>query len=149
MKNLIMALIAILAVALFSGQSFADEILMESNTYTTDQLIGLNVNNQEGKHVGKIRDVNLNSETGEINYVILGKSMLGIGEDRFAVPLEVIDIQNNQGSVSATLIVSEIRMLTAPRIAVGESNEEFRVRLQNYYCVAPDLGEDVDGSKRC
>jgi sporulation protein YlmC with PRC-barrel domain len=149
MKNLIMALIAILAITLFSGQSLADESMLKSSSYTADQLIGLNVNNQEGKHVGKIRDVNLNAESGEINYIILGTSMLGIGEDNFAVPLEALEIQNDEGSTSVTLIVSELKLMTAPSIAAGESNEEFRVRLQNYYCVAPDFGEDFAGSKRC
>ena len=121
----------------------------ESGAYTADQLIGLNVNDLEAKHVGKIRDVNLNSETGEINYVILGKSLLGIGEDTFAVPLEVLKIQNDDGSASATLIVSETRLLTAPSIAAGESDEKFKVRLQNYYCAAPEFGEDIVGSEKC
>jgi sporulation protein YlmC with PRC-barrel domain len=149
MKKLIMLLMAVLAVALFTGPSLAGETMMESSAYTTEQLIGLNVDNLEGKHVGKIRDVNLNSETGEINFVILGKSLLGIGEEKFAVPLEALKIQNDEGSVNVTLIVSEIRLLTAPSIAAGESDEEFRVRLQNYYCVAPEFGEGIDGLKKC
>ena len=149
MKNLIMSLIAILAITFFSGQSLADQTLLESNVYTTDQLIGLNVNNQEGKHVGKIRDVNLNSETGEINYVILGTIMLGIGEDIFAVPLEALKIQNDEKNTSVTLIVSELILMTSPSIAAGESNEEFRVRLQNYYCVAPEFEKGIDAPKRC
>ncbi len=121
----------------------------ENGAYTAEQLFGLNVINLEGKHIGKIRDVNLNSETGEINYVILGKSLLGIGEDTFAVPLEALKIQNDEKSVSSTLIVSEIRLLKAPSIAVGESDEEFRVRLQNYYCEAPEFGEGIVGYEKC
>jgi hypothetical protein len=38
MRNLIMSLIAILAITFFSGQSLADQTLLESNVYTTDQL---------------------------------------------------------------------------------------------------------------
>jgi sporulation protein YlmC with PRC-barrel domain len=148
-KKLIMLLMSMLVVALFAGTSLAGETMKKANAYTADQLIGLNVNDLEGKHVGKIRDVNLNSETGEINFVILGKSLLGIGEDKFAVPLDALKIQNDEGSVNATLIVSEIRLLTAPDIEAGESDEEFRTRLQNYYCEAPDFGDDIDGSKRC
>ena len=144
-----MLLVSILVVALFSGQSLAHETKTERSVYNADQLIGLNVDDMEGKHVGIIRDVNLNSETGEINYVILGKSLLGIGEDKFAVPLEALEIQDDEVSVVVTLIVSELKLMAAPSIAAGESNEEFRVRLQNYYCGAPDFGEDVDGSKKC
>jgi sporulation protein YlmC with PRC-barrel domain len=149
MKKITMLLMAILAVALFTGPSLAGETNLESNAYTADQLIGLNVNSLEGKHVGKIRDFNLNARTGKINYVILGKSLLGIGEDKFAVPLEVLKIQNDKGSVSATLIVSETRLLTAPSIAVGESDEEFRGNLLDYYCEAPEFEKGIDGPKRC
>jgi sporulation protein YlmC with PRC-barrel domain len=149
MKKLIMLLVSILAVALFTGTSFAGEAKTEDSAFTVKQLIDLNVNDLEGKHVGKIRDVNLNTETSEINYVILGKSLLGIGEDKFAVPLEALKIQNSEGSVTATLIVSEIRLISAPTIGVGESDGAFGDRLQNYYCEAPDLGDNIDGSKRC
>ena len=149
MKKLIILMISILAVALFSGQSLADETKLESSAYTADQLIGLNVDNLEGKHVGKIRNVNLNSETGEVNYVILGKSLLGIGEDTFAVPLEALKIQNTEKSLSATLTVSEIELLAAPSIAAGESDEAFRIRLQNYYCVTPESVEGIAGVKKC
>ena len=127
----------------------ASETKTENGAYTAEQLFGLDVNNLEGKHVGIIRDVKLNSETGEINFVILGKSLFGIGEDKFAVPLEALKIQDDEISLSATLIVSEARLLTAPSIAAGESDEEFRVRLQNYYCQAPEFGEGIVGSEKC
>jgi sporulation protein YlmC with PRC-barrel domain len=122
MKKLMVLVMLIMAVAFFTGNSFAGETTMgkqmpaltESSTYTADQLIGLHVNNLEGRYVGKIRDVNLNSETGQINYVTLGKSLFGIGEDTFLkVPLDALKIQNDDGSVSATLIVSEITLLAA------------------------------------
>jgi len=149
MKKLIMLLVSILTVALFTGISFAGEAETEDSAFTVNQLIGLSVNDLEGKHVGKIRDVNLNTETSEINYVILGKSLLGIGEDKFAVPLEALKIQNAEGNVTATLIISEIRLISAPIIGVGESDGAFGDRLQNYYCEVPNLGDDINVSKRC
>jgi len=144
-----MLLVSILAVALFTGTSFAGEAKTEESAFTVKQLIGLNVNDLEGKHVGKIRDVNLNTETSEINYIILGKSLLGIGEDKFDVPLEALKIQNAEGSVTATLIVSEIRIISAPTIGVGETDEAFGDRLQNYYCEAPEFDESFISQARC
>lgn len=127
-----------------------DETEAESNAYTAEQLIGRNVDHLNGEHIGKIRDVNLNAETGEINYVILGKSLLGIGGDTTsAVPLEALKIQKDEGNVTVTLIVSKIRLLSAPSIAAGESDEEFRGRLQNYYCEAPEFGGGIVGSEKC
>lgn len=150
MKNLSMLLMAILAITLFSGQSFANETMMKSSDYNAKQLIGLNVNNLDGAHVGKIRDVNLNGETGEINYVILGKSLLGIGEDStYAIPLKALTIENEEGSITATLVVSKIRLLGAPSIITGESDEDFKDRLQKYYCAAPELGNGMYGPKEC
>jgi sporulation protein YlmC with PRC-barrel domain len=149
MKKLIMLLVSILVVALFTGTSFAGEAKTVDSAFTVKQLIGLNVNDLEGNHVGKIRDVNLNTETSEINYLILGKSLLGIGEDKFAVPLEALKIQNAEGSVTATLIVSEIRLISAPTIGVGESDGAFGNRLQNYYCEAPEFDESFISQARC
>ena len=37
----------------------------------------------------------------------------------------------------------------APGIEAGESDEEFRVRLQNYYCEAPDFDENFITPARC
>jgi sporulation protein YlmC with PRC-barrel domain len=150
MKKTIILLIAILAATLFSGQSLADVTKTESSVYTSEQLIGRNVDNLDGEHVGKIRDVNFNADTGEINYVILGKSLLGIGEDtKSAVPLEALKIQNDEESVTVTLIVSEFKLLGAPSMTTNESGEDFRNRLQEYYCASPEFGEGTDGLKQC
>ena len=132
-----------------ASSTTAIETKTEKSVYIAEQLIGLNVNNLEGKHVGIIRDVNLNSGTGKINFVILGKSLLGIGEEKFAVPLEVLKIKNDKGNVSATLIVAEDKLLTAPNIAGGETDEEFRGNLLNHYCEAPESGEGMVGAKIC
>ena len=149
MKNLIILMISILAIALFSGQSLADETKLESSAYTADQLIGLNVDNLEGKHVGIIRDVNLNSATGEINYVILGKSLLGIGEDKFAVPLEALKISNDEGATDVTLVVSEVKVISAPNFETAMSDEEFKDLLLNHYCAVPDIDDDFNVLARC
>ena len=150
MKKLIVILVSIVAVALFTGQSFADGNLIKNSTYTSEQLIGRNVDNLDGEHVGKIRDVNFNADTGEINYVILGKSLLGIGEDtKSAVPLEALEIQNDDESVTVTLVVSEFKLLGAPSITTNESDADFRNRLQEYYCASPEFGEGTDGLKQC
>ncbi|MCK5703706.1 MAG: PRC-barrel domain-containing protein [Cyclobacteriaceae bacterium] len=132
-----------------ASSTTAIETKTEKSVYIAEQLIGLNVNNLEGKHVGIIRDVNLNSGTGKINFVILGKSLLGIGEDKFAVPLEALKIQNAEESVNATLIVSEFMVITAPSIDAGESDEEFRGNLLNHYCGAPEFDEGMSVPKIC
>ena len=150
MKKLFVLLVSIMTVALFAGQSFAGETMMKSSAYTADQLIGLNVKDLNGDHAGKIRDINMNEGTGEINYVILGKSLLGIGEDTTsAVPLEALKIQNDEENVTVTLIVSEFRLLGAPSMTTNESDAGFRNRLQEYYCASPEFGQGTVGLKQC
>ncbi|MEN8232822.1 MAG: PRC-barrel domain-containing protein [Thermodesulfobacteriota bacterium] len=127
----------------------ADKTKTESSAYLAEQLIGLNVDNLEGKHVGIIRDVNLNSATGEINYVILGKSLLGIGEDKFAVPLEALKISNDKGATDVKLVVSEIKVISAPNFETAESDEEFKDLLLNHYCAVPDIDDDFNVLARC
>jgi len=149
MKKLIIILIVILAAPLFSGQSLAGETMMGKETsgmmgssgHTAEQLIGLTVNNSKGEHVGQIRNVNQNPKTGEIYYVILGSSLLGIGETKHAVPLEALKIQTDEKR--ATLIVPQGKLENAPNIAAGESAEEFKVLLQKHYGVAPASGEGM------
>lgn len=127
----------------------ADKTKTEISTYPAEQLIGLNVDNLEGKHVGIIRDVNLNSSTGEINYVILGKSLLGIGEDKFAVPLEALEISNDEGATDVTLVVSEVKVISAPNFETAMSDEEFKDLLLNHYCAAPEFDKDINAPARC
>jgi sporulation protein YlmC with PRC-barrel domain len=149
MKKLIVLLMSFLLVSFFTGQSFADETKIESSALTGEQLVGLNVDDLEGQHAGIIRDVKFNAETGKINYVIIGKSLLGIGEDRFALPLEALSIHDEEGSLAATLIVPEVRLIGAPTIAVDESEESFGDRLQKYYCSAPELEGSMSGLRQC
>lgn len=149
MKKLIVLLMSFLLVSFFTGQSFADETKIESSALTGEQLVGLNVDDLEGQHAGIIRDVKFNAETGKINYVIIGKSLLGIGEDRFALPLEALSIHDEEGSLAATLIVPEVRLIGAPTIAVDESEEAFGDRLQKYYCSAPELEGSMSGLRQC
>lgn len=149
MKKLIVLLVSILVVSVLTGQSYAGEIMMTGSSLTAEQLIGLNVNDQEGKHAGTIRDVNFNKETGKINYVLLGKSLLGIGEEKFAVPLEVLNINDEEGNLTATLIVSEETLLAAPAVTADESDEVFQERLLRYYCSAPELDGSKAGLRQC
>jgi sporulation protein YlmC with PRC-barrel domain len=151
--------LAILAAALFVGTSLADETMMgkdtstmmgkdattmmERGTYAPKELIGLFVNDRDGKHVGVIRDVRVNAANGEVNYVVVGKSLLGIGETEYAVPLEGLKIE--RADRTAILTVPVNKLLTVPSIVAGESDEEYKVLLQEHYGIAPEFGEGNGG----
>jgi sporulation protein YlmC with PRC-barrel domain len=52
------------------------------------KLIGMNVQDREGKSLGEIKDVVIDANTGEIKYAVLSAGgTLGIGEKRYAMSL--------------------------------------------------------------
>ena len=149
MNKLNVLLTTMLTILLLAGPSFARETIQEgkapamaeSSMFTKDQLVGLAVVDRNGANVGEIKDVSLNARTGRINFVTLAEGgMLGIGEKRFAVPLEALDIRKDEKM--ATLIVSADKLKSAPSKAAGVSDEEFSGLIHQYYGVAPAWGDN-------
>jgi sporulation protein YlmC with PRC-barrel domain len=109
---------------------------MTAGAYSEEALRGLTVVNREGEELGEIREVRVDSETGEINFVILARGgVLGIGAERYAVPIEALKISRDKDK--ATLTVSENKLETAPRQETGMSDGEFKDVIQKHYGVAP------------
>ena len=143
MNKLSVFLSAILAVALVAGPSLATENVTTktsdpaaSTTYTENELLGMSVVNQNDEAIGKIKDVNVDTKSGKINFVIVEKGgILGLGGDEHALPLAALKIRSDEGK--ATLLVNEDKLAAAPEKAAGMSDEEFRGRIEEYYGVAP------------
>lgn len=142
MKRVTLFLTAVLSVLLLAGTAFAagsgteGSSEMTSGVYSEEELRGLTVVNLEGEEIGEIREVRVDSETGEVNFVILARGgVLGIGEKRHAVPIEALEIRRDEEK--ATLIVSENKLETAPRQETEMSDEEFKNVIQKHYGVAP------------
>jgi sporulation protein YlmC with PRC-barrel domain len=162
MNKLSALVTALLAVVLLAGPSSAGDTMkgekysgtmenrgnmMEGRDYTADQLRGLAVYDLKGEYIGNIEDVNLNAETGKINYVILAKgSLLGLGEDKHAVPLAALNIEVDKDR--ATLLVAEDKLETAPTKAAGMSDDKFLGLIQEHYGIAPAFEKDMGGSER-
>jgi sporulation protein YlmC with PRC-barrel domain len=65
---------------------------------TASTVIGDEVCNQQGEHLGKIKDIMLDINEGKIDYVVMEfGGFLGIGEKYFAVPFKalVIDTEHH------------------------------------------------------
>jgi len=78
-----------------------------------DTLIGKDVYNYDDEHIGDIKEIMLNSATGEIAYVVLSfGGILGLGEKLFAVPWKALTLDaNNQTFI---LNESKERLESAP-----------------------------------
>ncbi|QDS95703.1 PRC-barrel domain protein [Roseimaritima multifibrata] len=58
-------------------------------TVRVSQLIGMNIQNNQGESVGEINDIVLDEKSGKIRYVaVTYGGFLGLGDDLFAVPFE-------------------------------------------------------------
>lgn len=78
-----------------------------------DTLIGNDVYNYDDEHIGDIKEIMLNSATGEIAYVVLSfGGILGLGEKLFAVPWKALTLDTTNQS----FILNECkeRLVNAP-----------------------------------
>ena len=56
-------------------------------------IIGDHVKNGAGDDLGKIEDLMINTETGDVEYAVLSfGGFLGVGNKLFAVPIEVMQV---------------------------------------------------------
>tara|TARA_R110002111_G_scaffold153375_1_gene220243 strand:+ start:233886 stop:234863 length:978 start_codon:yes stop_codon:yes gene_type:complete len=60
------------------------------------QLSGMNIQNSQGKSVGEINDIVLDSSQGKVRYAaVTYGGFLGVGSKMFAVPFEAFKVQQN------------------------------------------------------
>lgn len=64
---------------------------MKSNVLPANDLSGFEVQNLQGKNIGKIQDLMIDVQTGRVLYAVLSfGGFMGIGDDYFAIPLEAL-----------------------------------------------------------
>jgi sporulation protein YlmC with PRC-barrel domain len=60
---------------------------------TATSIIGDGIENRQGEHMGKIKDIMVDLENGYISYVVIEYGgFLGMGEKLFAVPFNTIQL---------------------------------------------------------
>ena len=101
---------------------------------SAQQLEGMKVVSQSGEEIGKIKDANIDYQTGNLRFVTISKDEPSSMNKDFAVPYEALrlDQQNDR----AILTVNESKLNNVPQQA-GMSDEEFQRKLESHYGVAP------------
>ena len=90
------------------------QISAEQQTRSANKLIGEAVNGQEGKKIGQISDLMVDSRTGQINFVILSSNgILGMNKDQYIVPWKALRADPQTGVFS--LNISEEKLKDAPQ----------------------------------
>ncbi len=132
-----MAIMAALAVSVISFAS-SDEAASEGpvSFVSANQFIGMEVTNMHGDNIGKIRDLMLDRQTGQVGYAILGKGgILGVKEKGIAVPFNLFRAE--EGSAALQLTVDEGKLADAPVRAEGMTDQEFGQTVHEFYGQAP------------
>lgn len=81
-------------------QDAAMPIQLGEHDRRSSQLIGMGVRSPQNENVGEIRDLVINTETGDVEYVALAHGgFLGLGEDLYAYPLGSFQLAPDRNEV--------------------------------------------------
>lgn len=89
---------AILGLSLLSLLITAEAFLADRETLVkANGLMGSPVRSTEGRHIGRIKELFINPEGGEIAYaVVAGGVLLGLGGEAVAIPWDAFEVARDK-----------------------------------------------------
>ena len=73
------------------------------------QLIGMNIENGQGKRVGEVRDIVLDANSGRVRYMaVTYGGFLGVGNKMFAVPFEAFKCRQDPDDHEEYILVLDM-----------------------------------------
>lgn len=101
-----------------------------------DTLIGDHVHNLQNEHLGTVKEIMLDMQTGHIAYMVMASGgVLGIGEKLFAVPFEALSLDTSNHRM--TLNIDKERIEQAPGFDKSHwpdmANQTWATELHNFY----------------
>jgi sporulation protein YlmC with PRC-barrel domain len=105
------------------------------------EMIGMNVENTEGKALGDIRDLVIDPEDGSVQYAVLEfGGFAGVGDKYFAVPWEALQLDQEHKKIA--LDVSKKDLKDAPGFDKDHwpdlSQEQHQIAIYEFYEVPSD-----------
>lgn len=112
-----------------------------SDLVRVSELIGSNVQSQDGKKAGKIEEVMVDGAGRTIQFAVMGKGgLFGIGQQLLPVPWQSLKAQESQPGY--VLSIDDQKLGSAPKLQGGRYEEfdrtEFTSRLYEFYGVHPE-----------
>ena len=105
----------------------------------SDMVVGTNVYDREGKHIGKVERLILEKRGGRVSYAVLSfGGFLGIGHDHYPLPWAKLDY--DEGLSGFRVDIAREQVEGAPKYAEGEDfdwSEKSGRRVYDYYDVMP------------
>lgn len=101
-----------------------------------DTLIGDHVHNLKNEHLGTVKEIMLDMQTGRVSYVVMASGgVLTIGEKLFAVPWEALALDTANHRM--TLNIDKERIENAPGFDKDNwpdmANQAWASEVHNYY----------------
>lgn len=109
-------------------------------TLSSSSITGTSVKNPEGKDLGNIKDLMIDTESGNIAYAVLSfGGFLGMGDKLFAIPFEAIQFDTKHEN--AIVDVTKEKLENAPGFDKDNwpksSNRDFISDLHSHYGYTP------------
>ncbi len=107
-----------------------------AQTHRAKTVIGMNVKNPQGEALGKIHDLVLNFDDGDIAYVVISSGgLLGVGDTLRAVPWKTLSL-NTQGD-GFVLNIDQTAWKKAPSFKDNDwpevADRDWNRQLESYY----------------
>jgi sporulation protein YlmC with PRC-barrel domain len=107
-----------------------------AQTHRAKTVIGMDVKNSQGEALGKIHDLVLNFDHGDIAYVVISSGgLLGLGDTLHAVPWKALSL--NSQADGFILNIDQTAWKNAPSFKENDwpevADREWNRQLENYY----------------
>ena len=128
-----------------SGQS--SSTAQSGNPIRLSQFFGSAVNTRDGQNLGTIKDVLVDPNTGQIQFVLLGKGAAGGTAEKLApIPWQAVNIQSEKNYV---VNVDQDKFNQAPTMEEDRYSElnqpEQVIRIYRFYEILPPTGVGSPG----
>ncbi len=110
------------------------------NVLSTSTLMGDKVVNPQGEHLGEIKELMIDPQTGHVGYAVLSfGGFLGMGDKLFAVPFRALELKAERKEF--VLDVPKDKLKTAPGFNKNEwpksADRQWGTEIHTFYGVAP------------
>jgi sporulation protein YlmC with PRC-barrel domain len=110
------------------------------NVLSTSTLLGDRVVNPQGEHLGEIKELMIDPQTGHVGYAVLSfGGFLGMGDKLFAIPFRALEL--NADRKEFVLNVPKDKLKTAPGFDKNEwpksADRQWGTEIHTFYGTTP------------
>lgn len=94
----------------------AERFTLPANAYESDRIVGTKVKDAQGKDIGEIDALIIDSQEGKVTHAVIGKGgLLGVGEQKVVVPWSDVKMTRDSDGDRVAVTMDASRLENAPR----------------------------------